>query len=60
MFPEGAVACRGPMLAQIFLTSTAACGGPTLVQTEGLQPAGRSDIGAGEQHAKEEAAERSC
>lgn len=57
MFPEGAVACGGPILAQIFLTSTAACGGPTLEQTEGLQPAGRTDIGAGEQQAKANAQE---
>lgn len=60
MFPEGTVACGEPMLEQIFPTSTTVCGGPTLEQTEGLQPVGRADTGAGEQHVEKGAAERIC
>jgi len=60
MFPERTVAYGEPMLEQIFLMTTAASGGPSLEQNEGLQPVESTGTGTGEQHAEEGAAERSC
>lgn len=60
MLPKGSVTCKEPMLEQIFLTNTAMCGALTLGQTEGLQPMGRINTGAGEQCGEEGEEERSC